>query len=63
MLGLRRVPELLTFGKHGNLEPVISQPLDQDLQQLPGQDASRTPLTLLTEGQAGRIRDLERLVA
>ena len=30
---------------------------------LPEQDASRTPLTLLTEGQAQRIQELERLVA
>ena len=30
---------------------------------LPVQDVARTPLTLLTQVQAARIRDLERLVA
>jgi len=30
---------------------------------LPVQDTTRTPLTLLTEGQAARIQELERLVA
>jgi hypothetical protein len=30
---------------------------------LPAQDVTRTPLTYLTEAQAARIRQLERLVA
>jgi hypothetical protein len=37
--------------------------LSVENQWLPGQDTSRPPLTLLNEGQAVRIRDLERLVA